>query len=256
MVSFSEPFPFTDIVNDKCYILYLAKYIPDIENIGSEYMKGKELSKTEKKILQHIALKGLKTEYDIFQKDKIASSSTVWKADRKLRNLGFIEIKRTERFNRIPSKSKNYLGLTFKGLILAVKLHIVEPKNARRVREINQTELPKTEAFGSLVEDMEKNFPEIFYNSFNLDSRMITDKSLPGITTGVALFTFFMLPGINPGYFKKYIKEKGLILPDGSIFDDYEKVFEFFSVFIKPMFPKGFQQALEKGFRKVLGYEY
>jgi len=206
-------------------------------------------------LIRYLVKNGIATQYEMSHgENKVGAESTIWASRKRLK--GFVEVKREEPFRKIKGKTKKYLGLTFKGLILAVKLKKVEPKNAEKVREINEIELPKTEVFGSLVEDMEKNFPEIFYNAFNLDSRMITDKSLPGITTGVALFTFFMLPGKNPEYFKKYIKEKGLILPDGSIFEDYEKVFKLFSVFIKPIFPKEFQQALEKGFRKVLGYEY
>jgi len=81
-----------------------------------------ELSIKEKEVIKHLAKNGAKTEYELFEKDRIASSSTVWKTVRKLKKLGLIEVKRKERFRKIPKKIKKYYGLTFRGLVFALKL--------------------------------------------------------------------------------------------------------------------------------------
>jgi DNA-binding Lrp family transcriptional regulator len=88
--------------------------------MGSEYMN---LSEKEKNIIMSLA-KGPKTEYELFEKEKVASSSTVWKTVNKLKKLGLIEIERQETFPKIPNKLKKYYGLTFRGLVLALKLGV------------------------------------------------------------------------------------------------------------------------------------
>jgi len=81
-----------------------------------------ELSKIERKILKHIAINGYKTYYDLSIKDRVAAVSTVWKTLKKLEKLGLVEVKREEQFQRIPSKGKRFYGLTFRGLMYALKI--------------------------------------------------------------------------------------------------------------------------------------
>ncbi|MEM3000498.1 MAG: hypothetical protein QXX34_08255 [Candidatus Bathyarchaeia archaeon] len=80
-----------------------------------------ELTEKEKAVIKSLA-KTPKTEYELFEKDRVASSSTIWKTTRKLVKLGLIEVKRQEKFQKIPSEVKKYYGLTFRGLICALKL--------------------------------------------------------------------------------------------------------------------------------------
>jgi hypothetical protein len=78
------------------------------------------LSKTEEQILRNLALKGEKTSYDLSIREKIASRSTVDKAFKKLGRMKLIEVKREEKF-KIPNKNKKYYGITFRGIIAALK---------------------------------------------------------------------------------------------------------------------------------------
>ncbi|MEM3873792.1 MAG: hypothetical protein QXU45_01465 [Candidatus Bathyarchaeia archaeon] len=82
-----------------------------------------ELTEKEKAVIKSLA-KTPKTEYELFEKERVASSSTVWKTARKLVKLGLIEVKRQEKFQKIPSEVKKYYGLTFRGLVYALKLGI------------------------------------------------------------------------------------------------------------------------------------
>lgn len=85
-----------------------------------------ELSKVKKKILKDIALNGDKTIYDIAVKDKIAARSTVSKAFDKFQELDLVEVKREEPFPKIKENVKRYYGLTFRGLIAALKIEDVK----------------------------------------------------------------------------------------------------------------------------------
>ena len=94
----------------------------------------KELSKIEKEILKDIALKGERTIYDIAAKDRIASRSTVSKVLEKFQKLRFIEIKLEEPFPKIKGNIKRYYGLTFRGLVAALKIegikfHLIKSAN-------------------------------------------------------------------------------------------------------------------------------
>lgn len=92
-----------------------------------------ELTPKENAILKTLATKGYKTSYDLYKKHKIAAASTVWKAIGRLTAWGLVEVKHEERFKKIPSKTKLYYGLTFRGLVSAlkvegVKIHLVKNK--------------------------------------------------------------------------------------------------------------------------------
>jgi len=114
-------------------MLSFIDYILDFECIRSGCIMI-ELTKTEKEILKRIALNGYKTDYELSEKDRVAADSTVYNALRKFEKLGLIEVKHEEPFSKIPDKiKKRYYGLTFRGLIMAlkiegVKLHLVKNK--------------------------------------------------------------------------------------------------------------------------------
>ena len=83
------------------------------------------ITNKEKKILEVLATKGLKTYYDLYAKKKenIGSSSTVWQGLKKLENMNLIEQKGS---GEEPSgkeswrgRRKKYYGLTLFGLLLA-----------------------------------------------------------------------------------------------------------------------------------------
>jgi len=114
-----------------------------------------ELTKTEKNILKDIA-KGEKTIYDIAVKDKIAVRSTVSEAIKKLRKLGFIEVKREEPFPKIKGNIKCYYGLTFRGLLYALKLEGVKLSKIPYWEEIVSSWIQKAKAIDSLVKVREK----------------------------------------------------------------------------------------------------
>lgn len=78
-----------------------------------------QLTAKEKEIIFILAKKGFKTYYDLFKKEGI-SSSTAWKHIDALRRKGLIEVKKEEAF-RIRGRKKKLYGLTFRGLIEALK---------------------------------------------------------------------------------------------------------------------------------------
>lgn len=104
----------------------------------------KELTETDHKILKHIAHKGPLTEYTICHKDHIGSSSTVFYSNKKLKNLGLIEVKKdlTEQFSKIPSISINYLGLTFRGFHYCIYKKLVDTKTASSLFSLHKISLP------------------------------------------------------------------------------------------------------------------
>lgn len=94
-----------------------------------------KLTAKQKEILKKIALGSYKTNYDLSAgKDKVAASSTVSLALKELKKLGLVELKREEAFPRIKGRTKKYYGLTFRGLVAALKivgveLHLVKNKD-------------------------------------------------------------------------------------------------------------------------------
>jgi DNA-binding CsgD family transcriptional regulator len=78
-----------------------------------------QLTAKEKEIISILAKKGFKTYYDLFTKEGI-SSSTAWKHTDTLTRKGLIEVKKEEAF-RIRGRKKKLYGLTFRGLIEAMK---------------------------------------------------------------------------------------------------------------------------------------
>lgn len=95
-----------------------------------------ELSKTQKEILKDVALKGERTIYDIAVKDRIASRSTVSETSVKFLKLGLIEVKREEAFPKIKDNIKRYYGLTFRGLIAALKIEDVKLHRIQNRKEL------------------------------------------------------------------------------------------------------------------------
>jgi len=115
-----------------------------------------QLTETEKKIISILALKGYKTYYDFFKKEGM-SSSTAWKLMDDLTEKGLVKVKKEEAF-RIRGRKKKLYGLTFRGLVYAlkiegVKLHLIENKDelitswVQKIREVD-SELGISRLFG------------------------------------------------------------------------------------------------------------
>ena len=110
-----------------------------------------EISKTEKEILRDIALNGEKTIYDISVKDKVAARSTVSDALDKFEKLGLVEVKREEPFSKIKENIKRYYGLTFRGLIEALKLQGVGLNRIAKRKELVSSWMKKARKAESII---------------------------------------------------------------------------------------------------------
>jgi len=95
----------------------------------------------EKKLLEAIAAKPT-TYYDLYHKQKVGSSSFVWKALKQLEDQGLIEVKREENFSKIKDRRKRFWGLTFKGLLACLKHNLIKPANGINVEKVNQIKSP------------------------------------------------------------------------------------------------------------------
>jgi predicted ArsR family transcriptional regulator len=105
-----------------------------------------QLTDKEEQIIFVLATKGFKTYYDLFKKEGI-SSSTAWKHLDNLTKKGLVEVKKEEAF-RIRGRKKKLYGLTFRGLIQALKnenVRLIETQNwqeliSSTIRAIKETD--------------------------------------------------------------------------------------------------------------------
>jgi len=128
----------------------------------SEHMGVNDLTDKEKEIIRVLAKKGHKTYYELYfpKQENIASSSTVWKALKRLKSeeKGLIEVKKTTLFERIKSIRKKHYGLTFKGILYAVHTKLIKPSEAEKARVRNDAKIPVTdETHKALIEMMSNN---------------------------------------------------------------------------------------------------
>lgn len=124
-------------------------------------------------------------------------------------------------------------GFTFKGLLYSIALGVVPPSDAHKVRIKHNIQFPKSSLpFESLVEDLEKDFPEFFYNMIILDKGPeAPDFFISMIPSMAAILTFSHLLSSGSEYVHKYIRGKDLVLSDGTILEDYEGIFRFVNQF-------------------------
>jgi len=126
-----------------------------------------ELSEKEGKILREIA-RDYKTRYQLHQLLKVAADSTVHKALKKLMKLELIEVKREEPFSRIPGMNKKYFGVTFRGLIAALKNDSVKLQQIQQREELVTDWVRKVQKF-----DNENKISQVFHiESFSKDKRL------------------------------------------------------------------------------------
>jgi len=148
-------------------MLSFVEYILGNKHVENEYM---QLTKTEEKMIEIFARKGMKTYYEFFKKEKM-SSSTAYQNIEDLKKKNLVEIKQEEPFGR----KKKLLGLTFKGLLYALKHNFIKPTEARNARiknEINFPSIPQEIAkppiphqdFIKFFQIIERECPQKFYN--------------------------------------------------------------------------------------------
>lgn len=141
------------------------------------------------------------------EKNKAGAESTIYESLKRLK--GYVELKREEPFPKIKGKNKKYFGLTFRGLILALKNDAIKPKEAFKIRESHNIELPVSPMFGSHVINIEKDFPDDFYKWFVLgDIEEIPEDSLPFFTSALAVWALFIRFDYNPDSIRNYLKKK------------------------------------------------
>lgn len=99
--------------------------------LGSEHMTF-SLKDSEKNILKEIAINGERTRYDLF---KVASSSTIHNALKKFKDSELLEVVREERFEK-TGEMKKFYGLTFRGLIAALKIEDVKLRQIKNREEL------------------------------------------------------------------------------------------------------------------------
>ena len=123
-------------------------------------------------ILIALAKHGELTQYDLAQKLRVAAESTVWKTIRKLEKEQLIELKRKEKWEKIKEKPKKYYGLTFRGLVKAIKsnkirLHQIKNVDIMLNQWIEKTfkimiQLEKLKLSKKQIESMLKNVKNKF----------------------------------------------------------------------------------------------
>jgi len=215
------------------------------------------VTESEKRILKALT-KGAKWLYELYPKKgekergkyPVGSNKTALQGLKHLNKLGLIELKKE--LSELRGRKRKFYGLTFKGLVYLVKQNLIDKKEASIIREKNNIEIPAIPMFHSLVVDMEKNYPEIFYGFFGegvLDLETVTNELLASITTLIGFITFLTLPKVNPQHFKRYIRGKDIVLSDGTVLEDYETAIKLFYAFGKPMFPKWLQESLEQALK-------
>jgi len=88
------------------------------------------LKPVDLKTIRYLARCGEANQYEMSHgKDRVGAESTVWESIVRLKKHDFVEIKHEEPFSKIKGKYKKYFGLTFRGLILALKEGQIELKS-------------------------------------------------------------------------------------------------------------------------------
>ena len=106
-----------------------------------------DITKKEKKIVETLATKGLKTYYELYaeKKENIGSSSTVWKGLKKLEDLNLIKLRKEEEPHGKESwrgRKRKHYGLTFKGILYALNLGFITPEEGYETRIRNKASIP------------------------------------------------------------------------------------------------------------------
>ena len=186
-------------------------------------------------VIRYMAKNGIATQYDMSHgENKVGAESTIWESLKRLK--GYVELKREEPFPKIKGKNKKYLGLTFRGLILALKSGAIKPKEANKIRKSHGIELPVLPLFDSLVINIEKVFPEAFYKLLTcVDIEKIPEDLLLSVTSTSAFYTLLFQFDYNSDSIKNWMEEK-----NAGYFDNLEAL-----NMLTPML-KPFQDFLEK----------
>jgi len=216
------------------------------DNMAIKYM----LTKIEQETITKLALEGPQSGYDFDLggkrqrgKRKALMSSGWWpKVRNKLCELSLIKplTLKGKHSNDERGRRKDLYSLTFNGLIYSLKLKAINSTEAHKVRLQHQIDL-STPIYRSLVEDMEKNYPEAFYEAFVTSDIGASDTTM----TLAALLILLSLPMRNPEHFKKYVEGNDIVLSDGPPIRDYREGLEFFVKFLGSMLPEEYKKGLQ-----------
>ena len=197
-----------------------------------------ELTELEKKVILTLAQRGPMSGYDFHLggkrkrgNRKALMSSGYWqkiKASLGPEGKGLIDrvhVKRTKSRNEPRDergRRKDLYWLTFKGLILALRMGAIEPKRAHDIRVKYGVELPAIPEFKRVVEFVEENWG-VFYFFFkiihfdeNIDMELATSL--------IAQLTLIWLNEKHPHLIEKYIKGNNLELPNGVTLEDWKEI--------------------------------
>jgi len=98
-----------------------------------------ELTPVEEKIIEILARRGLRTYYELYEKENAGSKGAVSQALNRLIKKELIEIMKREPFRR--GIEKKYYGLTLKGVLYAIFMDFVKPEKLYDVITKNETKI-------------------------------------------------------------------------------------------------------------------
>jgi hypothetical protein len=187
----------------------------------------KELNDQDfQKIMKTIAQNPGASLYKLAEKSGLNHTAVVRKikGQYKLQERGLLHVEKGER-------NAENCWLTYKGLVYAIQIKALKPSEGHKTRINHKIGLPiLPEPFSkllkSLIQDMEKDYPELFYKAEM--GATFKDVQLPMLTAAAGVMSFAKLLQLQPESVKKYIKGKNLVFSDGTVIEDYEQVFKVF----------------------------
>jgi len=218
---------------------------------------GIELNPIDRKILKFLAKNGMSTKYTMSRK-KVGWESTISEGVKRLKGK-YIELKREEPYKKT---GKKYYGLTFNGLVFAIKEGLLKPSQAYEARLRNNISLPYTykipnvfpnlrvkpeeeliesnKAFYSIIEAVERTMPSIFYRLLlMIDTEakqtfasIFFEEAYAFFVPLAANLTIYLLSQ-HKDYRSKHLKNDEFYLPDGTVVKSFKKFEENFSLVVK-----------------------
>jgi hypothetical protein len=209
-----------------------------------------------------MASKGLQGEfvwpYFLSDKEKIGTRPNIRACIKSLESLGLIELKRKKDLIELkPEKDRKYYGLTFKGLLFALKRSMVRPSEARELRLKSKIDLPLEVprdpkiTYVDTSGRIEEKHPEDFYNflarSIDLDFFGIGILTTWMIMEFISLFLRFGAKElIDSGFFdpkSKSWKESGIV--DANLSENQRQYFIEFRRLFPSINRKNYEELVE-----------
>lgn len=106
-----------------------------------------DLTEKDRAVLEYLAIKGPTWYYHIsYGKDKVASNKIVLKSFKKLEQNDLVTVIKAESCSKglvqLEGRKRIFYSLTFKGLVMAIKEKLIEPKDAVDSAGRNKIDLP------------------------------------------------------------------------------------------------------------------